>query len=341
MTRQTDFAISLNKFLTDHLPNKRGSSPKTIDSYRYSFIFLLEYYEEVHGIKPEQFKLSAITYERLSEYYEWLQKTRHSSVSTRNQRQAAINSFIRFVMHERPEYLNECQRILGIPVKKAPHKEISYLKTAGVSALMETVDTSKTNGMRDYVMLMLLYTTGIRVSELIALRIRDVSLQAPYTIIVHGKGNKSRYVPLLKEAVPILQRYLDECSTVRPCDANRWLFMNHMKKQFSRQGISHIIRKYGDLARKNHPELIPEDLSPHKMRHTAAMELVNSGVDLIYIRDMLGHVSVRSTEIYARTDAKLKREAIEAASREIVPPEEAVWGNDKGLKSWLKSFTNR
>ena len=341
MTRQTDFAISLNKFLTDHLPNKRGSSPKTIDSYRYSFIFLLEYYEEVHGIKPEQLKLSAITYERLSEYYEWLQKTRHSSVSTRNQRQAAINSFIRFVMHERPEYLNECQRILGIPVKKAPHKGISYLKTAGVSALMETVDTSKTNGMRDYVMLMLLYTTGIRVSELIALRIRDVSLQAPYTIIVHGKGNKSRYVPLLKEAVPILQRYLDECSTVRPCDANRWLFMNHMKKQFSRQGISHIIRKYGDLARKNHPELIPEDLSPHKMRHTAAMELVNSGVDLIYIRDMLGHVSVRSTEIYARTDAKLKREAIEAASREIVPPEEAVWDNDKGLKSWLKSFTNR
>lgn len=341
MTRQTDFAISLNKFLTDHLPNKRGSSPKTIDSYRYSFIFLLEYYEEVHGIKPEQLKLSAITYERLSEYYEWLQKTRHSSVSTRNQRQAAINSFIRFVMHERPEYLNECQRILGIPVKKAPHKEISYLKTAGVSALMETVDTSKTNGMRDYAMLMLLYTTGIRVSELIALRIRDVSLQAPYTIIVHGKGNKSRYVPLLKEAVPILQRYLDECSTVRPCDANRWLFMNHMKKQFSRQGISHIIRKYGDLARKNHPELIPEDLSPHKMRHTAAMELVNSGVDLIYIRDMLGHVSVRSTEIYARTDAKLKREAIEAASREIVPPEEAVWDNDKGLKSWLKSFTNR
>lgn len=341
MTRQTDFAISLNKFLTDHLPNKRGSSPKTIDSYRYSFIFLLEYYEEVHGIKPEQLKLSAITYERLSEYYEWLQKTRHSSVSTRNQRQAAINSFIRFVMYERPEYLNECQRILGIPVKKAPHKEISYLKTAGVSALMETVDTSKTNGMRDYAMLMLLYTTGIRVSELIALRIRDVSLQAPYTIIVHGKGNKSRYVPLLKEAVPILQRYLDECSTVRPCDANRWLFMNHMKKQFSRQGISHIIRKYGDLARKNHPELIPEDLSPHKMRHTAAMELVNSGVDLIYIRDMLGHVSVRSTEIYARTDAKLKREAIEAASREIVPPEEAVWDNDKGLKSWLKSFTNR
>lgn len=341
MTRQTDFAICLNKFLTDHLPNKRGSSPKTIDSYRYSFIFLLEYYEEVHGIKPEHLDLSAITYDRLSGYYSWLQETRRSSVSTRNQRQAAINSFIRFLMRERPEYLNECQRICGIPVKKAPQKEISYLKSEGVSALMETVDTSKTNGLRDYVMLMLLYTTGIRVSELIALRVRDVSLQEPYTIIVHGKGNKSRYVPLLKGAVPILQRYLDECSAIRPYDVNRWLFMNHMKKQFSRQGINHIIRKYGNLAREIHPDLIPEDLSPHKMRHTAAMELVNSGVDLIYIRDMLGHVSVRTTEVYARADAKLKREAIEAASREIVPPEEAAWDNDKDLKAWLKSFTSR
>ena len=117
--------------------------------------------------------------------------------------------------------------------------------------------------------------------------------------------------------------------------------LNHMKEQFTRQGVNHLISKYRDLARKTHPDLIPDDLSPHKMRHTAAMELVNSGVDLIYIRDMLGHVSIRTTEIYARTDAKLKREAIEAASREIVPPEEAVWDNDEDLKAWLKSFNSR
>jgi site-specific recombinase XerD len=338
MVKQTDFAISLNRFLMDYLPNKRGCSPKTIDSYRYSFILLLDYYEEVYKLKPEQLELSDITYEKVAGYYFWLQDNKHVAVSTRNQRQAAINSYIRFTMHERPEYLHEYQRILGIPVKKAPQKEISYLKTDGVSALMEAVDTSKTNGLRDYVILMLLYSTGIRVSELINLRVRDLSLHLPYTLIVHGKGNKSRYVPLLKDAVPVIQKYLDTCFGSGPIDVNRWLFVNHMKNQFTRQGINHLIKKYGDLARKNHPDLIPDDISPHKMRHTAAMELVSSGVDLIYIRDMLGHVSVRTTEVYARTDAKLKREAIEAASREIVPPEEAVWDNNDDLKSWLKSF---
>lgn len=341
MARQTDFAVFLNRFLTDYLPNKRGSSPKTIDSYRYSFIFLLDYYDEIYGIRADRLALSDITYEKLSGYFDWLQEKKLASVATRNQRQSAINSFIRFLMHERPEYLNEYQRMLAIPVKKAPQKEISYLKTDGVSALMETMDLSQTNGLRDYVILMLLYSTGIRVSELINLKIRDISLQTPYTILVHGKGNKSRYVPLLKDAVPIIRKYLESDVFSGSTDVNRWLFVNHMKKQFTRQGINYLIKKYGSLVRERQPELIPKDISPHKMRHTAAMELVNSGVDLIYIRDMLGHVSVKTTEVYARADAKLKRAAIEAASREIVPPEEALWDNNEDLKSWLKGFNAR
>ena len=139
-------------------------------------------------------------------------------------------------------------------------------------------------------------------SELINLKIRDISLHMPYTLLVHGKGGMSSYVPLLKDAVPIIQRYLDSDIFYGSVDVNCWLFVNHMKKQFTRQGINYLIKKYGDLARKQYPELIPEDISPHKMRHTAAMELVNSGVDLIYIRNMLGHVSVKTTERYARTD---------------------------------------
>lgn len=212
MTRPTDFAVFLNRFLTDYLPNKRGSSPKTIDSYRYSFIFLIEYYEKSYGITPDKLKLSAITYEKISGYFDWLQEEKRVSVSTRNQRQAAVNSFVRFLIYERPEYLNEYQRILAIPVKKVPQKEISYLKTDGVAVLMGTVDTSKTNGIRDYVILMLLYSTGIRVSELVNLRVRDLSLHAPYTLLVHGKGDKSRYVPILKDAVPIIQKYLESQS---------------------------------------------------------------------------------------------------------------------------------
>ncbi len=339
--KQTDFAICLNRFLTDFLVNKKGCSPKTIDSYRYAFIFLLDYYNETLGIPADQMTIKSLTYERLLGFLGWLQSEKKSGVATRNQRQAAINSFIRFLMYEKPEFLNEYQKILGIPVKKAPKKEISYLKTDGVSALMGHVDVRKANGLRDYVMLMLLYSTGIRVSELVNIRVKDLSLHEPHTLLVHGKGQKSRYVPLMKDSVPIIQDYLKQTGCQSPEKLDEWLFVNHMGRQFTRQGVNYIIKKYGDMARDSSPDLIPDSLSPHKMRHTAAMELVDSGVDLLYIRDLLGHVSVKTTEIYARTDAKLKREAIEAASREIVPPEEAKWDGNDDLKSWLKSFNKR
>lgn len=282
--------------------------------------------------------IKSLTYERLLGFLDWLQSEKKSGTATRNQRQAAINSFIRFLMYEKPEFLNEYQKILGIPVKKAPQKEISYLKTDGVSALMRHVDAHRANGLRDYVMLMLMYTTGIRVSELIYIQVKDLSLHEPYTLLVHGKGKKSRYVPLMKDSIPIIQDYLKEMGCQSPGKLDEWLFINHMGRQFTRQGVNYIIKKYGTMARDSSPDLIPDSLSPHKMRHTAAMELVDSGVDLIYIRDLLGHVSVKTTEIYAKTDAKLKREAIEAASREIVPPEDARWDSDDDLKSWLKSF---
>lgn len=237
--------------------------------------------------------------------------------------------------------MSEYQKILGIPIKKAPQKEISYLKTDGVTSLMKSIDTNKTDGLRDYIILMLLYMTGIRVTELINIQVKDISLHEPYTLLVHGKGQKSRYIPLMKDSIPIIQKYLKKMGYLDTGKAEEWLFVNHMKKQFTRQGVNYIVKKYGDIARSTSPELIPEDISPHKLRHTTAMELVDSGVDLIYIRDLLGHVSVRTTEIYVKTDAKLKRAAIEAASKELVPPEDAKWDNDEDLKSWLKSFNRR
>lgn len=336
--KQTDFAICLNRFLTDYLVNKRGCSPQTIDSYRYAFIFLLDYYNETLHIPADRLSLKHLTYGHLLGFLDWLQEKKNNSIATRNQRQAAINSFVRFLMYEKPEFLNEYQKILGIPVKKVPRKEISYLKTDGIAALMGGVDVRRANGLRDYVMLMLLYTTGIRVSELINIKVRDLSLHEPCTLLVHGKGQKSRYVPLIKNSIPIIRNYLTKMGYTKPEKLDEWLFINHMKKQFSRQGVNYIIKKYGNAAHSDSPDLIPADLSPHKMRHTAAMELVDSGVDLIYIRDLLGHVSVKTTEVYAKADARLKREAIEAASKEIVPPEEAAWDTDTDLREWLKSF---
>ena len=335
--KNTDFAVHLGKYFTRYLPNERGSSPQTIDSYRYAFILFLEYMETI-GVPPEKMTVADFTRDNIRGFLDWLETDRGNSPTTRNYRLAAMKGFVHYLKFEFPDYLDEYQRILSIPLKKTIQREISYLKTDGVKLLVAQVDTSKKNGLRDYVILLLLYTTGIRVSELIQLRVRDISLTEPYTMRILGKGNKGRYVPLLKTAIPHIQRYLSLMKY--DCDAryDEILFKNHMGKPFTRQGINYTLKKYGCKARANGEVSVPSDLSPHKMRHTTAMELLSSGVDLIYIRDLLGHSSVTTTEVYARTDAQLKRKAIEAASKEIVPEEDAAWDNDTDLKDWLKSF---
>jgi len=212
----------------------------------------------------------------------------------------------------------------------------------------------------------MLYWTGIREGELLALTSADFNFEKEYVtinksfqhlngrdIITSPKTEKSnRTIKLPNFLCEEIQDYLKMMGYQSPEKLDEWLFINHMGRQFTRQGVNYIIKKYGAMARESSPDLIPDSLSPHKMRHTAAMELVDSGVDMIYIRDLLGHVSVKTTEIYAKTDAKLKREEAvlqslimqrsmyekRAVSREIVPHEDAKRDSDDDLKSWLKSF---
>lgn len=293
------------------------------------------------NIDADEIKISDITYKNILAYLDWLQTTRSNGIATRNQRQAAINSFLKFLMYELPEYLDEYQKILSIPTKKVPGIEISYLKSDATSLLIEMIDLKRRNGLRDYLILTIMFTTGIRVSELINIRAKDLSLSEPYTLLVHGKGNKSRFVPLMRDIVPHIKRYISLKQYDRPEKFHEFLFLNHMNTQFSRQGINYIVGKYAILAHKKFPNLIPQNFSPHKIRHTTAMSLVESGVDLIYIRDLLGHVSVKTTEVYAKADALHKRQAIERASKHIVPRQQAKWDHDSSLKKWLKSFNRR
>lgn len=339
--KTTDFATYLSKYLAHYLPNERGSSPQTVDSYRNAFILYLEFMENEYEIRPERIQIKDYTKKSIVDFLNWLEKNRENCASTRNSRLAAMKGFVHYLKYEFPDYMEEYQKILSIPLKKAEQKEISYMKTPGVELLVKQIDINTTSGLRDYVMIMILYMTGIRVSELINIRVKDLSLTEPYTILIHGKGNKGRYVPLMKSAIPHLQKYLTLMKYDNESRFNEFLFKNHMKKQFTRQGVNYLLKKYGDMARAVDRALIPDDLTAHKMRHTTAMELVSSGVDLVYIRDLLGHASVTTTEVYARTDAKLKRKAIEAASKEILPDEEATWDNDSDLKKWLKSFGKR
>ena len=339
--KSTDFATLLSRYFTRYLPNERGSSPQTIDSYKNAFILYLEYMESIWGIKPENLSVKDYTRESILGFLKWLEGERGNSVTTRNYRLAAMKGFVHYLKYEFPDYMEEYQRILGIPLKKAEQKEISYMKTEGIELLVHQIDVNATNGLRDYVMILILYTTGVRVSELINIKVKDISLTEPYTIRIHGKGYKGRYVPLMKTAVPHIKQYLSYMHYDMEARYEEYLFKNHMNTQFTRQGINYVLKKYGAKARNKNKELIPADLTAHKMRHTTAMELLTSGVDLMYIRDLLGHSSVMTTEVYARTDAKLKRKAIEAASKEILPQEEASWDTNTNLKEWLKSFNKR
>jgi Site-specific recombinase XerD len=336
----TDFATALSRYFNDYLINDRGCSPKTIETYRFAFIQLIEYLETQKSIKSENIKIRDLTRDNIAKMLCWLENERKVSVSTRNQRLAAFKSFATFLRYEKPEYIEESVRIQSIQLKSALKKDISYLKPDGIKLLLSQVDRSNKTGRRDYTMLTIMYTTGIRVSELIAIKGCDVSLGNPKTMVIHGKGGKIRHVPVVKQIVPIIEKYLKENRCTSPQNLDDYIFNSHTGSQFTRQGINYMISKYAKKARSKEPALIPEDCSPHKIRHSSAMSLVEEGVDLITIRDLLGHSSVQTTEIYAKMSSAKRRAAIEAASKEIVPKEDALWESGNNIKEWLKGLTS-
>lgn len=337
--KTTDFARCLKKFMTVYLPSVKGASPATVETYRQAFIRLLEYFETEKKIPAEKITVRDLSERNVREFLVWLEDEHYCGISTRNNRLSAIKSFAHFLRLELPEYLNEYQLIQQIPTKKGQEKAISYATKEGIKLILAQPDQSTLQGSRDYLILLLLYTTGIRVSELINIRISDISQNEPYTLLItHGKGGKSRYIPLQKSVFNVFQQYLDRINYNQKTDYNALLFRNHRKERYTRQAINYLVKKYTKMANEKAPSLVPLTLTPHGFRHSLAMELVNDDVALIYIRDLLGHASVTTTEIYARASQKKKREAIEKLSKEIVDPQEAEWEEDAALKEWLKSF---
>jgi len=331
----TDFSNALNRYFNDYLINDRSSSPKTIETYRYAFIQLIDYLETQKNIKPENIKLRDVSRDNIIEMLYWLENSKKVSIATRNQRLATFKSFATFIRYEKPEYIEETIRIQSIKLKKFFKKDISFLKPEGIKLLLSQIDQSNRKGVRDYTMLTLMYTMGIRVSELIAIRACDITLSNPKTLIIHGKGSKIRHVPIVKQIAPVLEKYLKDKRYLLPQKLDDNIFKSHTGEKFTRQGINYLISKYAKKARNIEPQLIPEDCSPHKIRHSTAMSLVEEGVDMITIRDLLGHSSVQTTEIYAKMSAAKSRSAIEAASKEIVPKEDALWETNYNIKEWL------
>lgn len=336
--KETDFARYLTQFLTVYLPGHLGSKKNTLLSYRDSFSLLLKYCRDVENYAPEKLMITQIDRELVLRFLKWLEEERHCKITTRNQRLAAIHSFFSFLMVEAPQYMEQCQKILSIPMKKADKPPLMYLPLDAVKGLLEQPDRNTSHGRRDAVLLSLLYDTGARVQELVDLKVCDINLNDTVTIVLTGKGGKSRIVPVMKPTGELLRQYIEGNGLSHPARSRNPLFTNRGNHPLTRAGVTYILKKYAAQAQAIGVKDISEEITPHWLRHSKAMHLLQSGVNLIYIRDLLGHSDVSTTEIYARADETMKRkallEAYESPSEDQLP----TWKKDKDLLDWLKSL---
>jgi len=335
--KPTNFAKYLTDFLTIYLSQQKNLSKNTIYSYRDTFKLLLKYCKEEKGINIERITIELLTAELITDFLHWLENERKCTVSTRNQRLASIHSFFRYVQYEDPTGLYHFQKVLSIPVKKSEKTVVQYLSPEVMKLILEQPDKNTKKGKRDLTMLSALYDTGARVQELIDIKVCDVFLESPCVVLLTGKGNKGRRVPLMKNTVILIQNYISENELNKQWKNQYPLFTNNQHNKLTKEGVTFILNKYVKKARITNP-IVPEHISPHILRHSKAMHLLNAGINLIYIRDFLGHADINTTEIYARADTETKRRAIENAYPDIINCEMPDWTKDHALLSWLSDL---
>jgi len=281
--------------------------------------------------------MSMLTYELITDFLRWLETERNCSISTRNQRLTTIHSFFRYAQYEEPTGLANFQKVISIPIKKAPKPSVPHLTTVAMQLLLSQPDKSTQKGRRDLTLLAVLYDSGCRVQELIDLKVRDVLLANPAVLVLTGKGNKTRRVPVMKNTVSLLESYIRENDFDKPWKSDYPLFTNKQHKKLTKEGVTYIISRHAKSARMV-SHVVPYRVTPHMFRHSKAMHLLQAGVNLIYIRDFLGHVDLQTTEIYAKCDTELKRRAIENAYPELVDSNLPDWSQDATLLDWLSSL---
>lgn len=333
-----NFSYYLSDFLGKYLPGVVGARTNTVFSYRDTFILYLRYMKVEKGICAERIKLKELNSQCFSEFLDWLEMQRNCTAATRNVRLAAIHSFFRYLQYKTPEYLNLCRKVLVIPFKKTEQKALNYFSLDGIKLLLSMPDTSTKNGRRDVALLSLMYDTGARVQEIADLTPQCVRFEKPATIRLHGKGNKTRIVPMMDAQVSVLKQYMTEHNLLKSEVLKHPLFQNKFEEKLTRAGISYILNKYVSMARKINLELVPDNISCHCLRHTKAMHLLQSGVNLVYIRDFLGHYSIQTTEIYAKADSRQKRHALEKAYVDVTPKDNPIWQENYDLLQWLVSL---
>jgi len=307
----TAIAPDIEAFLGEHLTRQRDASPHTCDSYAYCFQLLFEFAAKTYIVTPSQLTLEQLDATLIGEFLEHLEHTRGNSSDTRNVRLAAIRSFFRFLEYRHPGALEQIRRVLAIPFKKTDTRLVPYLDHKEVQALLDAPDPTTREGIRDRAMLHVAVCAGLRVSELVGLQIDDVTLSS-MSIRVHGKGRRERAIPLWKATATALRAWL----AIRDSPAVPEVFVNARGASMSRWGFAYILKRHVETARLHCPSLANKQVSPHVLRHSCAMIVLQATQDIRKVSLWLGHANLATTEIYTRADPSEKLEAISA----IVPP---------------------
>jgi site-specific recombinase XerD len=296
---------------------------------------LLRHVAEQRKIPVATLDLADLDPPRILAFLSHLEDHRNNGVASRNVRLAAIHAFFRFVASRNPEQLDLAQKVIAIPFKRAPHRAIDYLEYEEIDSILKALDRTTQQGVRDYALLATMFNTGGRVQEIVDLRVRDLQLIKPFQVRLFGKGRKERYCPLWPETAAVLRSFCKQRKIELSPEAH--LFVNHRGQPVSRFGVRYILSRCLQAASETAPTLLKKRLHPHSMRHSTAVALLKSGVDLSTISHMLGHASPTTTNRYAKVDLEMKRKAI-AKVKPVSRKSRTPWAKDGTILDWLESL---
>jgi integrase/recombinase XerD len=308
----TAIAPHITAFFELRLPLERRVSDDTRESYAHAFKLFLTYASTSLKVAPSQLAVEQIDAPLVAAFLHHLETTRGNGPSSRNVRLAAIKSFMHFLEYRVPSALEPIRRILAIPFKKTESRLVQHLSVEETQAILDAPAPTTWAGTRDRALLHLCYAGGLRVSELIGLRIDDLTLQPHASVLVHGKGRRERCLPLWKTTTMALRAWLAVRGTARVQE----LFLNARGAAFTRSGIEYILRKHVQTAKQRCPSLATKRVFPHLLRHTCALTVLQATKDLRKVSLWLGHAHMQTTEMYTRADPSVKLEALES----MMPP---------------------
>jgi len=338
MTRQKapELLSLVESFFRDHLERLCGASPHTIRAYRDGLRLLFGFLADDKGCAVADLRLDDLHVEAITAFLVHLEVKRANAAASRNYRLAAIRSFFKHLIRHDLSRADQYQRVLALPAKKTHSSMAHYLEPEEVRLILEQPDRRTTAGLRDHALLLFLYNTGARVSEALAVRFCDVRLVGQRQVRLHGKGGKERLCPLWKDTANALQRL----PAVRACQPNDLLFCNRHGQSLTRDGVAYVLNKYVTQAARQAPALCRRRVTPHVLRHSCAVALLQAGNDVTVIRDYLGHASIATTSRYITTNLQMKRDALEAFWQRagIAPVRTASWKPKPGLLAFLDSL---